>query len=279
MTPDTKTLITLLLAATLAACGGGEPDTTTTAPAAAEAPETVAEATTDAGDDAAPVLEAVAESDGSYDPNAVAEEGALRMARNETAAAPQRFKEGVHFKRFRPAKLTVEGGPNVEVAEVFWYGCNHCYNLEPVLRRWESGKPENVTFVKVPAVWNPVLETHARAFYTIEALAGAGLIENKEAVHMAFFDKMHVEGQRMTSEKSIAEFLGAFGVSKQDFENTWMSPWVATRFNQAKRLNKAYGIASVPTIVVNGKYVTDETMAGSKPELMAVIDELVASEN
>lgn len=277
MTRNANILITLLLAATLAACGG-EPETAATAPATSEAPETSAEAAADTAADEAPVLEAVAESDGSYDPNAVAEEGALRMARNETAAAPQRFQEGVHFKRFRPAKLTVEGGPNVEVAEVFWYGCNHCYNLEPVLRRWQSEKPENVTFVKVPAVWNPVLETHARAFYTIEALAGAGLLEDKDAVHMAFFDKMHVEGQRLTSERAIGEFLGAFGVSEQDFENTWTSPWVATRFNQAKRLNKAYGIASVPTIVVNGKYVTDEGMAGSKPELMAVIDELVASE-
>lgn len=277
MTRNTRTLITLLLAATLAACSG-EPETTAAATEAAEAPETAAAETTAAPAQAEPVLEAVAESDGSYDPNAVAEEGALRMARTETAAAPQRFQEGVHFKRFRPAKLTVEGGPSVEVAEVFWYGCNHCYNLEPVLRRWASDKPENVTFVKVPAVWNPVLETHARAFYTIEALAGAGLIEDKDAVHMAFFDKMHVEGERMTSERSISEFLGAFGVSEQDFENTWTSPWVATRFNQAKRLNKAYGIASVPTIVVNGKYVTDEGMAGGKPELVAVIDELVASE-
>ena len=64
----------------------------------------------------------------------------------------------------------------------------------------------------------------------------------------------------------------------EGFEDTWASPWVATRFNQAKRINRAYGIASVPTIVVNGKFVTDEGMAGSKPELVAVIDELVASE-
>ncbi|MEL6199169.1 MAG: DsbA family protein [Pseudomonadota bacterium] len=272
-----RVFLAATLTVVLAACGSSEPETTAAPVADTTAEAPVAEQVP-AETEAAPVLAAVEESDGSYDPEAVAEEGALRMARDDTPAAPQRFKEGVHYKRFRPAKLTVEGGPTVEVAEVFWYGCNHCYNLEPVLRRWDDNKPENVSFVKVPAVWNPVLETHARAFYTIEALAGSGLIENKDAVHMAFFDKMHVQNQRMSSERSIREFLGDFGVSAQDFEDTWASPWVATRFNQAKRINRAYGIASVPTIVVNGKFITDEGMAGSKPELVAVIDELVASE-
>ena len=265
--------------AVLAACGSEEPAApvaSTEAPATEEAATAPAE--TAVAEAAEPVLAAVEESDGSFDENAVAAEGALRMARNETPAAPQRFEEGKHFKRFRPAKMTVAGSTGVEVAEVFWYGCNHCYNLEPTLRNWSAGKPENVSFVKVPAVWNPMLVTHAQVFYTIEALAGSGKLENKEAVHMAFFDKIHVDRQRMTSERAITEFLAAFGVSEADFQNTWSSPWVTLRLNQAKKLNQAYQISHVPVIVVNGKYVTDESMAGSKPELVAVIDELVASE-
>ncbi|MEL6948969.1 MAG: thiol:disulfide interchange protein DsbA/DsbL [Pseudomonadota bacterium] len=272
-----RVFLAATLTVALAACGSSEPETTA-APVTDTAADAPVAEQAPAETEAAPVLAAVEESDGSYDPEAVAEEGALRMARDDTPAVPQRFKEGVHYKRFRPAKLTVEGGPTVEVAEVFWYGCNHCYNLEPVLRRWDDNKPENASFVKVPAMWNDVLKVHAQAFYTIEALAGSGLIENKDAVHMAFFDKMHVENQRMTSERSIREFLENFGVSEQDFENTWTSPWVKTRINQAERINRSYGIASVPTIVVNGKFITDEGMAGSKPELVAVIDELVASE-
>ena len=200
------------------------------------------------------------------------------MAQNAVDAAPQRFKEGTHYKRFRPTKMTVNGGDRIEVAEVFWYGCNHCYNLEPLLQRWKSDLPENVELVKMPAVWNPALETHAQAFYTIEALAGAGVINDTQPVHMAFFDKIHVERQRMTSEKSIVDLLANFGVSKDQFEGAWTSFEVNTKLRQAKTLNRSYNIASVPTIVVNGKYVTDETMAGGKPELFAVIDELVASE-
>ena len=272
-----RVFLAATLTVALAACGSSEPETTA-APVTDTAADAPVAELAPADTEAAPVLASGEESDGSYDPEAVAEEGALRMARDDTPAVPQRFKEGVHYKRFRPAKLTVEGGPTVEVAEVFWYGCNHCYNLEPVLRRWDDNKPENASFVKVPAMWNDVLKVHAQAFYTIEALAGSGLIENKDAVHMAFFDKMHVENQRMTSERSIREFLENFGVSEQDFENTWTSPWVKTRINQAERINRSYGIASVPTIVVNGKFITDEGMAGSKPELVAVIDELVASE-
>ncbi len=275
----TRTLSIVALLTLLVACGNDSAEQ-----AAATEAETASEpATPVAAEQAKPeaeeaVLAAVEESDGSFDANAVAKEGSLRMAQNTADATPQRFNEGTHYKRFRPTKMKVNGGDSIEVAEVFWYGCNHCYNLEPLIARWKSDLPEDVEFVKMPAVWNPALETHAQAFYTIEALAGSGVIENKHAVHMAFFDKIHVDRQRMTSEKSIVDLLGAFGVSKEQFESAWTSFEVNTKMRQAKTLNRSYNIASVPTIVVNGKFVTDETMAGGKPELFAVIDELVASE-
>ncbi len=273
-----RTSIFVLLMSSLAACGNDDTVDTEQAAAVVETAETVETAPATEAPAAEEQLAAVEESDGSYDADAVAKEGSLRLAQSSTEAAPQRFTEGKHFDRFRPTKMTVNGGEKIEVAEVFWYGCNHCYNLEPILQRWAEDLPEGVEFVKLPAVWNPVLETHAQVFFTIEALAGAGKIENKNAVHMAFFDEIHVNRQRMSSEKSIIDFIGNFGVDKASFENAWNSFEVNTKLRQAKTLNRAYEIGSVPTIVVNGKYVTDETRAGGKPELIAVIDELIASE-
>ncbi|MEM7610996.1 MAG: thiol:disulfide interchange protein DsbA/DsbL [Pseudomonadota bacterium] len=275
-----KTSILALLLVGLVACGAEQ-----TAPVAADEPAaTTDESAAETAPENQPAaaeeeqLAAVEESDGSYDADAVAKEGSLRLAQNTVEAAPQRFVEGQHYDRFRPTKMTVTGGEKVEVVEVFWYGCNHCYNLEPVLQRWSADLPENVEFVKIPAVWNPVLETHAQVFFTIEALAGAGELENKNAVHMAFFDEIHVNRQRMSSEKSIIDFLGNFGVDRDTFESAWNSFEVNTKLRQAKTLNRAYEIGSVPTMVVNGKYVTDESRAGSKTQLLAVIDELIASE-
>ena len=113
-----RVFLAATLTVALAACGSSEPETTA-APVTDTAADAPVAEQAPAETEAAPVLAAVEESDGSYDPEAVAEEGALRMARDDTPAVPQRFKEGVHYKRFRPAKLTVEGGPTVEVAEVF----------------------------------------------------------------------------------------------------------------------------------------------------------------
>ncbi|MEN7343031.1 MAG: thiol:disulfide interchange protein DsbA/DsbL [Pseudomonadota bacterium] len=199
------------------------------------------------------------------------------MAQNATPAEPQRFKEGVHYQRFRPTKMTVGNGETIEVAEIFWYGCGHCYNLEPVINRWAQDLPEDVDLVKLPVAW-PQAERHVQVFYTIEALAGMGVIENVDQVNMAVFDAIHVNGARMVREEEIFQLTKRFGADKESFEKAWNSFEVNTRINQAKTLTRAYGIQSVPAVVVNGKYITSEVAAGGKQELLAVIDELVASE-
>ena len=264
----------------LAACSQDAPED---AQASATAPAETAEETP-AQDAAAqdeaetPVLAAVEESDGSFDAAAEAEQVTLRMAQETAARTPQRFTEGEHYQRFRPTKTTILGADAIEVAEVFWYGCNHCYNLEPTLKAWQQGLPADVTFVKMPAVWNPTLESHAQLFYTIEALAAAGEVEDSNPLHQAVFDAIHVDRNPLRGERSMTELLARFGVEKAAFDAAWGSFEVNTRMRQAKSLNRAYSISSVPTIVVNGKYVTSEVSAGGKQELIAVIEELVASE-
>ena len=206
-----------------------------------------------------------------------ASEVSLRLAQadaSQQAAPAARFREGEHYNRYRPARMKVTGTDDVEVAEAFWYGCSHCYSLEPVLQRWSADLPDGVRFVKLPAVWNPTLEKHAQLFYTIEALAASGKLENATAVHQAVFNAIHP----VTSTRAMISLLASFGVSEADFESAWGSFEVDKSLRQAKTLNRNYQIGSVPTLVVNGKFVTSETLAGSKTRLLAVIDELVAAE-
>ncbi|MFK8052864.1 MAG: thiol:disulfide interchange protein DsbA/DsbL [Woeseiaceae bacterium] len=271
-----KSLTLIFLLTFLIACGKTEAPVAE-APVAEETVEQAATAAETTVEEAAPALSAVEESDGSFDEAAVAKEGSLRMAQNTQPAEATRFTEGKHFQRFRPTKMTVGSGDNIEVAEVFWYGCNHCYNLEPVLNNWADELPEDVAFLKIPVAW-PQAEKHTRVFYTIEALGGMGAIENKQAAHMAVFDAIHVNRARMTGKQQVFELAKRFGASEDDFDKAWDSFEVNTRMNQAKTLSRAYNIQSVPAVVVNGKYITDEIMAGGKQELLAVIDELVASE-
>jgi thiol:disulfide interchange protein DsbA len=180
--------------------------------------------------------------------------------------------EGVTYKTLKPAVPTNVAPGKVEVVEVFWYACGHCYLLEPKLDAWEKkGKPANVELIRMPAVWNEVLKTHARLFYTIEILGRPEL--NNEA-----FREINVRGNRLDTPDKIEAFFTSRGVSKADFQKAFSGFAVESKLARAIDLNKRYRITSTPTVVVNGKYVTDASMAGGEDKLFQVINALAARE-
>jgi len=196
--------------------------------------------------------------------------GLVVLAGSSALAAD--LTEGVQYKSLRPAVPTNVAPGKVEVVEVFWYACGHCYLLEPKLAAWDKkGKPANVQLVRMPAMWNEVLKTHARLFYTIEVLG-------KPQLHDEAFREINVRGNRLETPEKIEAFLTARGVSKADFQKTFTGFAVESKLARAADLNKRYRITSTPTVVVNGKYVTDASMAGSEDKLFEVITALAARE-
>ena len=277
----------ILLTFALAACGRQEPEAPTE-PAGAE-PEVQLEepvadepaAEEEAADEA---LEVVEES--AAEPEETADETIMLAPDQEAAAAAAvapppswKFKEGEHFARLVPTQPTVGGADKIEVAEFFWYGCPHCYSLEPTLNAWEQTIPPNVRFVRVPAMWNNVLRTHAQLYYTEEVLGRNGVIKDTAGFREAVFQEYHRRGNRLLSEESIQRLFARYGVSEEDFRKTWGSFEVAQKLRIAQDLAARYGISHVPMIVVNGKFRTDVTEAGGMTQLTDVIDELVARES
>jgi len=180
--------------------------------------------------------------------------------------------EGVNYKLLKPAVPTNVAPGKVEVVEVFWYACGHCYLLEPKIEAWErKGKPANVQVVRMPAVWNELLKTHARLFYTIEVLGKPEL--NAEA-----FREINVRGNRLDTPEKIEAFFTSRGVSKADFQKTFSGFAVESKLARAVDLNKRYRISSTPTVIVNGRYVTDVGMAGGEEQLFELINTLAARE-
>lgn len=180
--------------------------------------------------------------------------------------------EGVNYKPLRPAQPTNVGPGKVEVVEAFWYACGACYLLEPKLEAWEKkGKPANVQLVRLPAVWGDVPKMHARLFYTVEVLG-------KPQLHGEVFREIHVRGNRLDTQEKIEAFFAARGVSKADFQKAYTGFAVETKLARAVELNRRYRITSTPTVVVNGKYVTDASMAGGEDKLFQVIGALAARE-
>jgi thiol:disulfide interchange protein DsbA len=192
---------------------------------------------------------------------------------NGASPTSARFELGTHYNRLSPAQPTSSSPDEVEVAEIFWYGCPHCFAFDPYVKAWVGRKPEYVSFVRIPAVWNPLLRLHARAFYTAEAL-GKGA-----EMHDPLFREIHENHNMLDTEDKLRDFFGQFGVSAEAFKGAFDSFAVHAKLQRADELNRRYRVSSVPTIVVNGKYTTDGSMAGGYDELFALVDELVAAEH
>lgn len=274
-----------ILGFVLTGCDSGrepaEPAGDTAAPAeeqpAAEAPAT-GEAPADDEDSGEPVE--VVEESAAVSDDLQPDEAPLTLARANTseAAGDWQYEEGEHFDRLVPTQPTVGGADKIEVAEVFWYGCPHCLSLEPYVNRWAEQVPANVRFVRIPAVWNPLVKLHAQLYYAEQVLVKNGAIENPELFRAAVFQAYHQRGNRLTSESAIQAFFENHGVTPEQFQSAWSSFEVAQKLRVAEDLARRYSISSVPTMIVNGKYRTGPEQAGGLPQMMEVVEELVARE-
>ncbi|MBS0387197.1 MAG: thiol:disulfide interchange protein DsbA/DsbL [Proteobacteria bacterium] len=196
---------------------------------------------------------------------------------------------GTNYRPVVPAQPTEAAPGKVEVVEVFWYGCPHCYALEPFLTAWLKTKAPYIEFRRVPVTWQPVHQSHARLFYALEALG------KEAALHSQVFEEMHVrrnfmyaQGDDAESYSAQAAFAKAHGISEADFSNAYKSFTVQTDLSKADDLVHRYHVDGVPTIIINGKYITDVTMAcADRPNdrtcngherLISIINDLAASE-
>lgn len=178
------------------------------------------------------------------------------------------FKESRDYVRLFPSQ-PVSTGQRIEVREFFWYSCPHCFHLEPVLNEWLKHKPADVEFVRTPAVLRQSWEPQARAYYAFEALGVA------KRLHDPFFDAIHVRHRDLSDEEQMAAWAARHGVSAQAFRSAYHSFAVDTRIRNAKALEQAEGINAVPTLVVEGRYLTNVGMAGGRKRMMRLLDFLV----
>ncbi|MBT8090789.1 MAG: thiol:disulfide interchange protein DsbA/DsbL [Gammaproteobacteria bacterium] len=264
----------------LAACSKEE------APAAPAEDPAVPEVSTEAVDEAAAAsaeeaasetVELVEESASDAEP---ADEAiVLAVAEPPAAARDWKFKEGQHYVRLVPTQPTVGSADKIEVAELFWYGCPSCYDLEPYINQWAENKDPNIRFVRIPASFNALYRLHGQLYYTEEVLVRNGVIKDPEGFRAAVFEEYHRRGNRLTSEAAIQKLFARFGVSAEQFQATWGSFEVNQKLRVADDLARRYGVRSVPSIVVNGKYRTNASEAGaSYTKLIELIDELTVRE-
>jgi thiol:disulfide interchange protein DsbA len=282
------TLTAALLALSLAACSRQEAPPAPAAPAT-EAPPPAATAPPVAPPAAAAPAQSEIEqargaqesSDGAASEKPESSDASLeRMAAlpPDAQLPAGRWKPGVNYEPLVPGQPTSVEPGKVEVIEVMWLGCPHCYALEPYVKTWLKTKPAYIEFTRVPVIWGPPHRAHARLFYTLKALGRADLIDKAFETIQQQRNPL-IAGTDAETLQVEQAWAAQNGVSATDFANAYNSFSVNSDLARAEELTQRYRVQDVPFIVVNGKYTTDVSKAGSVANLFQLINDLAAAEH
>ena len=288
------TLALLLLVASLSACGRepspsqppapGSGASATGAPASAP---TVAAAAAQAAATAASVSDvavAAKTQQEGLDTGKSTDSGEAALERvaalpPEGQLPPGKWVAGTNYKVLSPAQPTDAPPGKIEVIEFFWYGCPHCYVLEPYIETWLKDKPPYIEFVRIPVMFGEVHRAHARLFYTLQALGKVDELNAKvfDQIHQQR-DPLYAPDDDKGTLQDQLHFAKANGISEADFMSAYNSFGVQANLQKADDLMRRDRIDGVPSIVIAGKYESDVGAAGSQANLIQLTNDLAADE-
>jgi len=219
-------------------------------------------------------------ADGAADSEHPASDASLEKLTTPPAAAlpPGKWQSGVNYNLLVPAQPTSVAPGKIEVTEVFWLACPHCYAFEPFLQAWLKSKPAYVEFVRVPVMWQAMHKSHAKLYYTLEALGREDLV-TKAFETIASRRELLVGGSDEETLKLQQQFASSNGVSAADFAKAFDSFSVNSNLQRATDITQRYQVQGVPFVIVNGKYTTDIAMAGGEAKLIELINDPTAAEH
>ena len=169
--------------------------------------------------------------------------------------------------------IHTENAAKIEIMEIFWYGCPHCYHMEEPLNAWVKKLPKDVYFKRVPGLPNASWAPMAKAFYAMDAL-GVG-----EKLHTALFEAIHKSKTLNPTDEAatIVWVTQQSGLDKLKVEQAFKSFSTNTNLNRAAQIFRASGATGVPTLVIDGKYITSATQAGGNEQALKVADYIIGN--
>jgi thiol:disulfide interchange protein DsbA len=183
-------------------------------------------------------------------------------------AGAARAQPKFQYTELKPPQ-PVAGDGKIHVIYFFWYGCIHCYNLEPYLEKWAPKLPADALLTLVPAVFNERWARDAASFYTFEAL---GVLDK---VHRPFFDAIHRERLRTDNPQALAEWLARSGIDARKFDEASKSFGVQSKVRRAAQLSAAYRIEGTPALAVQGRYTVSPEQGRTREGMLATVDHLI----
>lgn len=198
----------------------------------------------------------------------------LNMAHAEsTAPSKERsYTEKLDYQAVIPPQATQSKGKKIEVVEMFFFACPHCYKLEPKIEKWLKNQADDIEFIRIPAIIGPTWTAQARAFYIAEKLGIADEVRKK------LFKSIHVDGKQIYNEYSVMTFFSELGVNPDKVLGLYESKEIMDLASQARVKTVKYGIRGVPAIIVNGKYYTATYFSTNHDKMLDVVDFLIDKE-
>ncbi len=193
--------------------------------------------------------------------------GVLAMSALLARPAAAQLVEGKNYMRLG-TPIPVETGKKIEVIEFFSFGCPHCADLEPILDKWLATLPPDVEFRRVPVSFQNAWENLAKVYYTLNALG-------QDKIDPEVFVAIHQKGQNLAVPKTFFDWAAANGMDRKKVEDMYGSFTVAGKLARAKQLAQVFQIESVPTVIVDGKFVTASDKVGGHANLPLAVNELI----
>jgi len=185
------------------------------------------------------------------------------------AQNPLLLRAGIEYRLITPQPIPAVPAHSIEVIDFFWYGCPYCNQLQPALEEWIRRKPGDISVRRIPAVLRESWASHARIYYTLEALGEA------EHLHQRVYYSHHVERLQLIQPEVLTEWAVRHGIARERWEQAYHSAEVGRKVEQAAQLVRTYGVTATPTLVVQGRYLTSGNMAGSIENMIPVLDGLI----
>ncbi|MRR49460.1 MAG: thiol:disulfide interchange protein DsbA/DsbL [Rhodocyclaceae bacterium] len=191
----------------------------------------------------------------------------LLVALSPLAVAAE-FQAGADYTVVSPPQQVDVAKGKIEIIEFFWYGCPHCYHLEPALNKWRKTLPADVVFRRVPAVFSPRWALGAKTYFALEAVGQV------DRLHGELFDAF--QGGKIGGDNDLFDWVAKNGVDRQKFADAFASFSTQSKVTRAQQTVPAYGINGVPAMAIGGKYVTSPAQTGGEGKFFAVVDSLIA---
>lgn len=200
---------------------------------------------------------------------------ALSGCMSGSSQAEEQFTQGKDYKLITPPIPTQVPAGSVEITELFWYGCPHCYSLEPTISKFLQQKPANVLFQRVPATLSPRWAFHAKLFYVGQMLDPNGT----QNVHTKIFEALQTQRRRIENDDALIRFFSELGFAQDQIQRALKSMEMNAMLARATDIGNQSNADSVPVIIVNGKYLTSPSIAGSEERLLSVVNYLIKRES